>query len=845
MNPMERAQALLQRGDFHGVSRLCERMLLANVRHVDARYLLGLSYAMLGRPEEAVREFQKVLGIQPRHVAALANLGVALTQLGRNEEAVTTFQRAISCDPWQAGFHHALGNAALATGDLETARAAYQTALDRDPALAEAANGLGVVLRKLNRLTEAVDSFKTALRLRGSLAEARTNLADAYNDLGVERMQARRFEEAVESLRHALAQDPRCAEAEVNLGEALRHLGQETESIAAFRRALSIDRTLAAGAYGLGRALLAKGDAEGAIDSLRNALSMQPGMQPTSAPPTEFWLDAHLLLAKAQEQCGQIAAALATLQQAVSLRPESADIQFELSKALHRVGRLDAAAAGYSRVLEIEPAHLEAHRHKGSALESRGELSRAAASFTNALRVRADDAGALAGLVSCGTRMCDWSMVEEGMDRLRAVPNGIEAIHPFVLLAVSDDPLEHLHSSRAIARTAAERSSSLPPWQPYAHDRIRLAYVSPDLREHPVACLLAALIEQHDRQQFETIAISLNPPDESALGRRIQAAFDSFIDVSRMTDASVAKLMRDLEVDIAIDLAGFTSGNRNAIFASRPAPVQVNYLGFAGTLGAPYIDYILADPQLVHPGDESSYEEKIVWLPDTYQVNDRHYDVAERTPSRGELGLPESAFVFCCFNNSFKITAGAFAIWMRLLRQVDGSVLWLAGGKAEVERNLRAEALRHGVDSQRLVFAPRVPRREDHLARYRQADLFLDTLPFNAHATATDALWCGVPVLTCTGSTFAGRVAASVLHAIGLHELICKTPDHYEALALQLATEPGKLAAVRERLAANRSSHPLFDTDRWRRHVESAYVTMWERARNGLPPASFGVAALN
>jgi predicted O-linked N-acetylglucosamine transferase (SPINDLY family) len=831
---MERAQALLQRGDFHGVSRLCERILLTNVRHVDARYLLGLSYAMLGRPEDAVRELQKVLGIQPRHAAALANLGVAFTQLGRHEEAITTFRRAIACDPSQAGFHHALGNAALAMGDLESAHVAYRTALELDPALAEAANGLGVALRKQGSLAEAIERFKCALRLRPSLTEARANLADAYNDLGVEQLQARRFEEAIESLQHALAQDPRCAEAEVNLGEALRQLGRAAEAIAAFRRAVAIDSRLAPAAYGLGRALLDSGNAEGARSILQRAVELDPHL-----------FDARLLLAVAQEQGGDAAAAIATLQSAVALRPGSVAGCFALSTALHRAGRLDAAISGYTQVLAIDPSHAEAHRHQGSALESKGRLSEAALSFENALRVRGDDAAAVAGLVSCGTRMCDWPMVSEGLQRLRGLPDGIEALHPFVLLAVSDDPQEHLRSSRTIARAAAEKSLRLPPCVPYAHDKIRLAYVSPDFREHPVACLLAALIEQHDRSRFETIALSLNAPDDSPLGQRIQVAFDSFIDVSRVADADVAKLMRDLEVDIAIDLAGFTSGNRNAIFASRPAPVQVNYLGFAGTLGASYIDYILADSQLVRSGEEGHYEEKIVWLPDTYQVNDSHYAVTERTPGRGELGIPEAAFVFCCFNNSFKISERTFAIWMRLLRQVDGSVLWLAGGKAEVERNLRAEALRRGVDSQRLVFAPRVARREDHLARYRQADLFLDTLPFNAHATATDALWCGVPVLTCTGATFAGRVAASVLQAIGLHELICSTPEDYEAFALRLATEPGTLAALRERLATNRSSHALFDTDRWRRHVEAAYVTMWERVCAGLPPASFAIPAIS
>jgi predicted O-linked N-acetylglucosamine transferase (SPINDLY family) len=445
-----------------------------------------------------------------------------------------------------------------------------------------------------------------------------------------------------------------------------------------------------------------------------------------------------------------------------------------------------------------------------------------------------------AGLVSCGVRVCDFQLVGEHIDRLRALPNGIEAMHPFVLLSVSDDPAEQLRASRASATSAMQRCAPLAPPRAYPeHSRIRIAYISPDFREHAVSILIAALLERHDRARFEIIGIALNPPDDSAIGKRMRAACDQLHVVWDKSDAAVSALLRELEIDIAVDLAGFTSGNRSAILASRPAPVQVSYLGFPGTMGAPYIDYLVADPVLIPPGHEAAYTERVVRLPDSYQVNDSHYDVAERTPGRAELGLPEHGFVFCCFNNSFKISAEAFAVWMRLLTEVPGSVLWLAATRDEVVENLRKWAGAHHVDPARLVFAPRVPDRADHLARYRCADLFLDTLPFNAHATATDALWAGLPVLTVEGATFVGRVASSLLHTMKLEDdLVCANLAAYEARALELARAPDRLSMLREKLAQNRQPSPLFDTDRFRRHIEAAYIAMWERSCRGEAPAS-------
>jgi len=351
---------------------------------------------------------------------------------------------------------------------------------------------------------------------------------------------------------------------------------------------------------------------------------------------------------------------------------------------------------------------------------------------------------------------------------------------------------------------------------------------------------MAGLFEVHDRNRFELFAFDNGFDDASPLRKRVEKSFESFTDISRSSDLDAAKLIRDHRIDVLINLNGYSGLPRNGVFAHRPCPVQVNYLGFPGTIGADYMDYIVADKHLI-PGDEQRhYSEKVVYLPDSYQVNDSRRGISGRTPARAEAGLPEAGFVFCCFNNNHKLTPDIFDLWMRLLDKVAGSALWLLEDNPAAARNLRREAERRGVAPERLVFAPRMEL-DAHLARHRLADLFLDTLPYNAHTTGSDALWAGLPVLTCMGKAFPGRVAASLLHAAGLPELVTHTLEEYEALALRLATNPPLLAGIKTKLARNRATYPLFDTDRFRRHIEAAYVTMWERVQRGEPPGNFAV----
>jgi predicted O-linked N-acetylglucosamine transferase (SPINDLY family) len=416
-------------------------------------------------------------------------------------------------------------------------------------------------------------------------------------------------------------------------------------------------------------------------------------------------------------------------------------------------------------------------------------------------------------------------------------------VNPFTFQQFSDDPADQLacarmYALRELIPAAMTRRSRQPSGA--AHDRIRIGYLSADFRDHPVAHLIVGLIESHDRNRFEVAGISLGVNDSSEVRARFEASFDHFIDLDERQDDAVMRRIDELKLDILVDLVGYTLGNWMAAFAYGFAPIQVNYLGYAGTTGVDLFDYILVDPFVVPADQQPFYSEKLVHLPDAYQPNDPKRAIAERTPTRAECGLPENGFVFAMFNNSLKITPRVFDVWMRLLRAVPGSVLWIFKASELIEQNLRREAEARGIDSGRLVFAPRIPL-ADHLARHRLADLFLDTFPYTAHTTASDALWAGLPVVTCAGKTFPARVAGSLLRAIGLPDLVTSSFAEYEALAFKLATDPAKLKDARERLKHNRDTMPLFNLDRFRRHIEAAYTIMWERYQRGKPPASFAV----
>jgi len=532
----------------------------------------------------------------------------------------------------------------------------------------------------------------------------------------------------------------------------------------------------------------------------------------------------------------QFETAIASYDAAIALKPDLVKAYSNRGNALHELQRFEDAIASYDQALAIQPNSVQAHHNRGSSLREFKRYEEALASYQRAISLEPNLKFLHGQLLHMKMHLCDWQDYDAEVAELSARIERAEA-------ASSPFSVNVLLGSAALQRRAAETwVREKYPAQPAAailkrsrRAKICLGYFSADYHDHATMHLMGGLFELHDRSQFEVTALSFGPYSEDPMRRRLVAACDEFIDVSRKSDREIAGLARSLQLNIAVDLKGFTQGCRPGIFASRAAPLQVNYLGYPGTMGAGYMDYLIADRTLIAAGAESHYREKILYLPNSYQVNDSQRAIAPKVFSREELGLPPVGFVFCCFNNCYKITPDIFALWMRILRRVEGSVLWLSEDHPAASGNLRREALRRRVSAERLIFAQRLPVSE-HLARLRAADLFLDTLPCNAHTTASDALWAGVPVLTRPGETFAGRVAASLLNAVGLPELIALSGDQYEDLAVDLATDAQRLGRLKHRLTQNRLTTPLFDTRRFVRHLEVGYSRIYERYQADLPP---------
>jgi protein O-GlcNAc transferase len=531
--------------------------------------------------------------------------------------------------------------------------------------------------------------------------------------------------------------------------------------------------------------------------------------------------------------------AVACYDKALALTPENGTFWQDRSAAIHASKR-KTATSDINEEPTSDPQDADGWALRGGFLLAAQRFAEAAEASDRALAI--DPQHLVAARIGIRSRIstCDWRQRKEDERRIaEGLRAGFHIITPFNHRAISDSEAQNLVVAQLWAKTIP-RPKALWRGESYRHDCIRIAYLCAEFHDHATAVLIAGVFEQHDKTRFDVTAVSLRPDDGGPMRRRIEAAFDRFIDAQALSDAEIAAMIREMEIDIAIDLNGQAGAARPGILAHRPAPVQTSYLGNCGTMGVPFIDYIIADPIVIPPDQSCYYAEKVVYLPNSYQCNDSRREVSRSTLSRADAGLPEAGFVFCCFNNNYKIMLSIFDIWMRLLAACPECVLWLLGDNPYAILNLRREAAARGVAPERLVFAPRKPR-EDHLARHRLADLFLDTLPVNAHATASDALWAGLPVLTWMGNTFAGRVAASLLQAIGLPELVASSPAEYESIALALARDPEALARVRAKLASNRTTQPLFDTARITRNLETAYMTMCERTRRREPPESFTV----
>jgi predicted O-linked N-acetylglucosamine transferase (SPINDLY family) len=832
----------VQQKDFEQGLRYIDQAITVNANYAVAFNNRGSALKGLKRLEAAIESHDHAIHLKPDYAEAYNARGILQHELKQYSAARESFVAAININPRYAQAHNKLGlllqtmaqNTEDATGGQDVgaslhdqAMACFDRAIALQPDYAEAYNNRGNLLRFLKNYTLAIESYDHAISLQPSNSEALNYRGNALTDL-------EKFEAAIANYDQAIALNPGYAEAYGNRGNALSHSGQHAAAISSYDQALALDPDSAVTYNNRGNTFTRLKRPYAAIDDYDRAIKLKPDY------------------AEAYNNCGnvfrglrQFPVALVHYEKAIELKPDFADAYGNRAIVSKDVGQIDFAIQSYDEALKHKPDSADWWLQRGHVLVIAKKHLLAIESYERAYALKPEDDQIFGTLVHNKAHLSDWATAEADSQEVNLrVESDKKCVVEFAFLALSSS--EHLQLKLARAHSwlnaqalADEAHGAMPKRE--KKERVRIAYFSTDFRNHPVAFLTAELFELHDRNRFEVIAFSLGPTSQDDMRLRLVKAFDQFIEIDSKSDEDVVKLVREMGIDIAVDLTGFTGGCRSEIFAMRAAPVQVLYLGYPSTMGADFYDYVIADKTVIPVESQQYFTEKVAYLPDTYMVNDSKRQISDRKFTREELGLPETGFVFCCFNNSYKVTPKTFDGWMRILQQVPGSVLWLAENNAISAANLRKEAVARNISADRLVFAKRMESLADHLARHRLADLFIDTLPFNAHTTASDALWAGLPVLTCIGTTFAGRVAASLLKAIELPELITSTQEDYEAMAVELATNPEKLLAIKEMLYRNRLTTPLFHTIRFSRNIENAYIQMHDKCSAGFGPAHISV----
>jgi protein O-GlcNAc transferase len=830
MTLLQRLEAVLElhrRGRLEDACRGYQDILRSDPSNFNALHLLGLAYLQQDRPVEASQWLGAATKIQPALPELQVNYARALQACGNFAGALDGFDKALALQLQPAAIHCARGTVLQHLGQMEEALTSFDVALTLDPQNLDALNNRGVILQSLGRPNAALVDFDAAMALQPDRVELLNNRGITLQNMG-------RFEAALENFEAALALRPDYFEALYNRGTALHSLKRFGEALESFEAALSLQPTHAGAWMGRGAALQELKRSGEASESYAKALQYQPDNA-----------DAHynrgiLLL---EQKCFEQAEA--SFDAALSINPSHVEALNNRGSALWDMAQFEASLASYDAALAVNPNHAASLYNRGNALwEARRDYDGALRDLERLIQIQSNYAFARGHLFHLRMESADWRDYEREAGCLDAgVRAGEQIVKPFIYQAASASPADIQACAKLFAEQYRPIASALNAHSCSRQEKIRIGYVSGEFREQATAYLTAGLYECHDKSLFEIFAFDTGGGPQSPMRRRLERAFGAFVDISRDSDQSASKRITNLEIDILVNLNGYFGKARSEIFARRPAPIQVNYLGFPGTLGAPWMDYIIADTVVIPPDEYKFYNEKVVTLPNSYQANDARRVISDITPNRAHCGLPDRGFVFCYFNQSYKITPFVFAVWMRILRRSQGSVLWILESNSKVASNLRREATAAGIAPERLIFAPMLSQAE-HLARLSLGDLFLDSLPCNAHTSASDALWAGLPLLTCRGKTFAGRVAASLLQAVGLPELIAENLEDYENLAVKLAEERDWLLALRRKLADNRLTRPLFNTDLYRRHIEAAYGRMFEIYRRGEAAKSFIVPTL-
>ena len=801
----------------------------------------GVDAHKAGQVQEAHRMYAAILKVQPKHPDANHNMGLLTVGFGKIELALPFFKIALEANPSNAQFWYSHIVALIKLDRLVDAKSVLDQAkskgiqgadfdqleqklneankaLSTKPDHAGAFYKMGNALQKQNKLEEAIEAYNKALAIK-------PDYANAYNDMGIAFQEQNKLEEAIEAYNQALAVKPDYAEALYNIGIALQEQNKLEEAIEAYNKALAIKPDYAKAHYNIGTAFQDQGKLEEAIEAYVNALAIKAD-----------YAKAYNNLGTAFQNQNKLEEAIEAYNQALAVKPDYAETYINIGIVLQKQNKLEEAIEAYNKALAIKPDYSEAYSHMGTAFQEQNKLEEAIEAYSQALAIKPDYESVRAINLHQHAHICNWDSIAKDVNLIPELGTSEMHVSPFALLPLEDAPDRHLIRSKIYAKAKYPQKILPPRGRPYKRPkRIRIGYFSTDFKEHPVAYLISKVLEQHNRDQFEVFGYSVHGSSSCAMRQRLESSFDSFTDVQRMSDRDITLKVRQDEIDIAIDLNGYTENARTGIFAYRAAPIQINYLGYPGTLGVDFMDYIVADRFLIPSKNQKHFNEKPLYLPNTYMPTDDSRLLSQKHMNRSDMGLPDDAFVFCCFNNNYKISPNEFDIWMRLLTKVENSVLWLRQSNQSSNINMKNEAQKRKVDPSRLVFADKISM-DEHLARQRFADLFVDTFAFNAHTTAAEALWAGLPVVTKAGLGFAARVAGSLLNAVGLPELVTETEQDYEELILELATTPIKLAGIKEKLAANRLTQPLFNTDLYTKHLENGYQQAYENYFKGNLP---------
>ncbi|WP_072390007.1 tetratricopeptide repeat protein [Hyphomicrobium sp. CS1GBMeth3] len=786
----------------------------------------AVQHLQAGRLAQSAEAHRRVLARSPRHAPSLHNLGLIAFKNNAAREAIDYIRQSLEVDPKH---HQAWLNLALMLGEarqLDEAIAACRQCLALQPANAKPHAVLGDLLRKASNMADAVAAYAQSLRIAPDQPAVLVKMGDLL-------LQSGNADDALACCRRALTLEPGQAAASALERRILANSGRVEATVAAID-AEAKDSADGARRYDeLGLILAGEQRFAEAVPLHQKAAALAPNRA-----------DLHFHLASALDGAGRKRDALSAYQAALALEPERADGYMKVGALLRSMNHHAAAVTAFQQAVKLDPAFADAHYNLAVTCKNMGRFAEARAAFEQAIVYAPDSLLHRVELSNLLRMMCDWQGLEvaeqESLELMRALGN---LVSPFLLLPMPATRGDQLEAGRRIGRTMVVpeelRFRDHRPSRP--GERIRIGYLSGDFFSHATAILLVEVLEQTDRERFELVGYCHSLDDGSEMRRRIVAAFDRFVPIGDLSDRDAAQRIHDDGIDILVDLKGYTRNARTGILAYRPAPIQVNYLGYPGTMGLDCVDYIVADAVVAPMAHQEHFSERIVHLPHCYQPNDRQRVIAETPVTRAQFGLPDDAFVFCSFNNIYKVGPSLFDVWMRLLQQVPNSVLWILARDDGCRENLIREAAARGVDPGRLVFASHSPGPQ-HLARHRLADLFVDSVPCNAHTTASDALWAGLPVLTCLGETFAGRVAASLLAAMDLEELITESLEAYEQAALALARDRERLSDIRRRIAERRETGPLFDSSRYTRNLERAYETMVDIMRAGEAPRAFVVA---